>query len=328
VSGLIFLVSEVAVMSARRMAWVCALAGVMACDVGELPGAEDLDGVEARALAGNGVMLNGSRFNGFRLNGFRLNGFRLNGDDGSGNYVELESFDLEQGGVVAHAWLDGSELRVELTNGAVLGGAQLVGAVLKFGMVDGAPGQFKNRLLRIAGAKRLAPGSPVWLYDILVKDAPGPWQPLCEAAGGPTEAIMVGAVWDPTTGSRLAPTSGAVTLACRHAALGKCVEWGYHPWEMADYHQACTRLVRADYCGDGQSHTVDGVLIHVLDEIGVQDEEPGWSFVVEAEWGPGGAVCLDAEATRLPAPELACSLPACGEPFASGGLLQTGVLPP
>src|SRR6202162_534078 len=38
---------------------------------------------------------------------------------------------------------------------------------------------------------------------------------------------------------------------------GKCVRYGYHPWEQApdgrpmrDYYDACVRMVRADYCGD------------------------------------------------------------------------------
>ena len=30
-------------------------------------------------------------------------------------------------------------------------------------------------------------------------------------------------------------------------------------------HEACVRMVRADYCGDGRSHTVDGMAIDVWD---------------------------------------------------------------
>lgn len=316
-------------MSGRRTAWVWVLAVMMACDVDEVSREiADLDEVGARELVSNGFVLNGTRFNGFRLNGFRLNGFRLNGDTNSGNYVDLESFELAQGGTVAYAWLEGSELRVERTNGTILGGAQLVGAVLHFGLVDGGPGTYKNRKVKIAGAAPLAPGSPVWLYDLQIKDVAGAWQPLCETATGSTQAILVGEVWDPGTGARVAPTTDAVTFACRDGAIAKCTEWGYYPWENAEYHQTCTRLVRADYCGDGVSHTVDGVVIHVLDEIGVQEADPGGGYLVEAEWGADGATCLDLEHTRLAAPELTCELPACGEPFASGGLIQTGVVSP
>jgi ADYC domain-containing protein len=48
------------------------------------------------------------------------------------------------------------------------------------------------------------------------------------------------------------------------------VRFGYKPWREAagkprwDYHQACVRMVRADYAGDGIGHTRDGTLIDLL----------------------------------------------------------------
>jgi hypothetical protein len=81
-------------------------------------------------------------------------------------------------------------------------------------------------------------------------------------------------------------------------AIGKCVRAGYKPWKMMpdgrpgrDYHQACTRLIRADYCGDGISHTRDGVRIEIIDRIG-QAEEPGSDLAFEAGWTPQGASCV------------------------------------
>jgi hypothetical protein len=46
--------------------------------------------------------------------------------------------------------------------------------------------------------------------------------------------------------------------------------------------------------------------------------------VIEAEWGPSGAVCLNASNMSLGPQALNCELPACGAPFASGGVLQSG----
>lgn len=300
------------------------IAATMACDVDDIPRADLSDEVSVRELEINGVRLNGFRLNGFRLNGFRLNGFRLNGDSGTGNYIDLEMFQLHQGWTVTNAWLAGSELRVQTSVGTTLVGTQLVGAILHFGLVDGAP---KKRKVKIVGATVQASG--LWLYDLQIKDDIGAWEPLCiNAFGGATQAIMVGEVWDPETGDRVPAESGLVTLACRDAAIGKCAEWGYHPWEWADHHQACTRMVRADYCGDGESHTIDGMAIHVLDEIGVEDLETGTNYTVEAEWGPDGATCLNFEHTRLVGSTMACDPGACGEPFASGGLIQSGVTVP
>ena len=58
---------------------------------------------------------------------------------------------------------------------------------------------------------------------------------------------------------------------------------------LADYHQACTRMLRADYCGDGTPHTVDGTLINIYDGIGIQRDTDDWAF--EAEWTTTGARC-------------------------------------
>jgi hypothetical protein len=59
-------------------------------------------------------------------------------------------------------------------------------------------------------------------------------------------------------------------------------------------HQTCTRLARADYCGDGVPHTENGTLIDVFDPAGIQVgvDDPALSF--EAGWSPDGAVCVSA----------------------------------
>jgi hypothetical protein len=129
------------------------------------------------------------------------------------------------------------------------------------------------------------------------------WQPLCglEPDGSPVTAIPLSGRWDDSVGT---PTGGShiddpdvITFACQHRALAKCVLLGYKPWatkgplSLADHHQACTRLIRADYCGDGVSWTRDGTTIDLYDHIGIQeDTEPSWVF--EAEFRPDGAACV------------------------------------
>ena len=54
-------------------------------------------------------------------------------------------------------------------------------------------------------------------------------------------------------------------------------------------------MVRADYCGDGVPHTVNGTLVDVYDRLSptiqtqATADHPEWG--VEAEWGPDGALC-------------------------------------
>ena len=305
-----------------------AVAGIAGCD------ADDTEAVE---VGDREVDANGFRLNGFRLNGFRLNGFRLNGQvlsDGD-DAIRLDEIRLAKGSkkqtAITSAWLVGSELRAHTDDGKQLTGHQLKG--VEFVFVVEEDGVSTRKTVRIDRVKHL-PGSGLRVYDLEIRAEHGPWQPLClDSQGEPTDAILLDGVWDPATGDRVAPGPGqAMTFACRDAALAKCVEWGYHPWAsadgvpLADHHQACTRAARADYCGDGVPHTYDGVEIHVLDQLGIQTDEG--DYKVEAEWGPDGARCLNAANTRLPDPENACELPACGAAFASGGLIQTGVPTP
>ena len=307
---------------------------------------------------GNGVLLNSFRLNSFRLNSFRLNSFRLNGDPGSEDFIQIVAVDLPGSHVAKHSWIDGSELRVVTQKGKLLAGHSLTGTTIRFAVQE--DGVEHVREVKIAGVEHDKQGKQDkqgkhgkhgkhghhhehgWgdddgavLYDLRIRELPDQaWYPLCgvDGDGDPIAAVLLTDVWDPDTGAKISPRpDDAVTLACVDAALGKCVVWGYQPWAsvdgepLADYHQACTRLVRADYCGTGVSYTEDGTPIHVLDTIGIEDVDPVAEYVVEAEWGPDGAICLNAGNTRIDDVEVACpELPACGESFASGGLIQSG----
>jgi ADYC domain len=58
-----------------------------------------------------------------------------------------------------------------------------------------------------------------------------------------------------------------------------------------DLHQACTRMLRADYCGDGTPHTRDGTPVEIYDTVGIQLPEAGSKLSFEAAWRADGAVC-------------------------------------
>ena len=144
------------------------------------------------------------------------------------------------------------------------------------------------------------------------------FQPLCGVAadGTPVQAIPLAGAWDDSagtpTGGAHADDAGVFTFACEGYALAKCVELGYAPWRtvtecdgaddcaarsLSPFHQACTRMLRADYCGDGTATTRDGTRVDLWDDFGIQtDGAPTWDL--EAEWSPAGAVCV--EETRWP----------------------------
>jgi hypothetical protein len=118
-----------------------------------------------------------------------------------------------------------------------------------------------------------------------------------EPDGKPREAIFIGGEWDTSMGKQGAggkikgEESGAVTIACRRVgAVAKCIDFGYKPWaspELDELHQACVRMVRADFCGDGTTWTKDGNLIDIEDALGIMT--PGRGFVFEATWTKDGA---------------------------------------
>lgn len=117
-------------------------------------------------------------------------------------------------------------------------------------------------------------------------------------------ALAMNGIWNERGAHEAQPDR--FTFACENGAIAKCVDWGYRPWEgirngqsMEDLHQACTRMARADYCGDGHSHTSDGSIIDMYDVLGIQLPTQGPSLkwdpsqaVFEALWQSDGAACL------------------------------------
>ncbi|MCY1069875.1 ADYC domain-containing protein [Nannocystis sp. RBIL2] len=271
--------------------WVVGLCAVGACDgvAQEADPAVALRDQVNNAPALNTAVLNGMRMNGMRMNGTTLNGMRMNGMRMNG--INLNGLNLNGSVLSATGVVNGTS--------QTFTGAQLVGAVIDLD-IDGATWQmrfddiFKNPA---------APTGDVWFYEVSIQ-APGDpnWESLCfDHLGQPTQAIPLANYWDLATGARVADAT-VVTFACRDAVLAKCVEWGYRPWakvgttSLANHHQACTRMARADYCGDGTAHTFTGTPIDIFDKLAPRLQAPATlsrsNWGPEAEWGPNGAVCV------------------------------------
>jgi hypothetical protein len=153
--------------------------------------------------------------------------------------------------------------------------------------------------LRVDGIRADAGDPSLTVYALSVEDPAHGWVPYCDAdAWGSTEAVIVPGSWDLASGRRV--DEGGITVACLSGAIGKCVRFGYRPWKtvdgvsLADAHQACVHMVRADYCGDGRPHTQDGTYIHVYDRLGVQVPAPDRPVELEAGWGKDGATWIEA----------------------------------
>ncbi len=171
----------------------------------------------------------------------------------------------------------------------------------------------------------------VYWYTVSYEASPNNWQPACgtDENGSPVAGVFLEGLWDysqgqPSSGARIAGP-GAFTLACANTALGKCASLSYGPWRDDEYplidealsigesvpinapdlHEACTRMIRADYCGDGTPYTSDGTPIDVFDTYGKNSEWAPW-WDLDAVWGPDGAMCInydpDGSGRRSPDP--------------------------
>jgi hypothetical protein len=237
--------------------------------------------------AGDGLtVMNGSNMNGSNMNGSNMNGSNQNGSElGS---VILWSY-------LGDAWLEGSEL-VVADDRRTRRGRHVIGAT--FTSVSNLD---LDVTLRISDVAPPTAGSDVWHYWVDYLETDGAWYPICSDGDQSLSAIPLGGWWDRQAGvdggGSKVDDPDKFTFACVVVgALGKCVEAGYRPWAEAsgvsldDHHQACVRLMRKDYCGDGTSHTIDGRLVNLYDAVGVQDDTESWVF--EGEWDPDGAICL------------------------------------
>jgi hypothetical protein len=233
--------------------------------------------------------LNGQKLNGTLLANVDLTGVSLAGATSGGTTVS----NLKLAATVFTGTRGTTNLSGTAFAGAIFVGTTSAQTTVKLRVDSIAPGA--------------APNADLLLYKVSYDAGGGVWSPVCgvDVAGTPVAAIPVTGLWDMNqgvkTGGSYIPDIGSFTFACRNAAIGKCVEAGYKPWKSAvgfpslqGHLTSCTRMLRADYCGDGTSWTVDGRLIDMYDYVGIQfDTDPTWTF--EAWWATTGATCVSDE---------------------------------
>lgn len=242
--------------------------------------------------ADNGKDLNGKDLNGKDLNGTDLSNFLVSVNMGPVTHY-LPGNDVR---VYDRVWLDGTSFWT-IENGDTVYGPSFVGAEFTGNLGGGSTVKLRIRSITAAPA----PNDDLRLYDVVYRNGSGVWMPVCQDANGaPLLAMPVQGVWNyqqgvPGGGSKR-EDSERFTFACMGGAIAKCVLWGYRPWAtyngtpLAQYHQACTRMVRADYCGTGTSYTKTGNRINFYDTLGIQQDAADWVF--EATWDVNGAQCF------------------------------------
>jgi hypothetical protein len=271
----------------------CTMVTALAFGCGVEPGNDGDTGQGSEELVSpNGVSLNGVSLNGVSLNGVSLNGVSLNGV--SLNGVSLNGTTLT-GVSVTSSKIVGSK------NGKALKDKDFESAIFTGTLSNG-----QSLKVRIDSATTgAAPNADTAMYGVSYQTSSG-WTRMCgsDTSGNQILAIpMPGTFnsgWGVAGGGSYTADSTQITFGCRGFALAKCVEMGYKYWNkvpgdssrtLLNHTVACTRMLRADYCGDGASWTVNGTPINLYDAAGIQgDTELLWPF--EAEWSQNGASCV------------------------------------
>jgi len=198
---------------------------------------------------------------------------------------------LSFGGAVASERLAGvevvgTELVIHSSGGRAIRGPDLVGA--EIAMTIGGTAAIIARIDAVLQDEK-AVTPDIQLYDLSARDGQGNWQPACgvDPFGG-RHAIL-----------QRAP-DGSLAIWCTEGAHAKCIRLGYRPWatgpdgqSLRPMHSACTRMLRADYCGDNRPTTRTGMYVDLRDIFGIQvrTEDPG-EFRFEAAWDEHGAICV------------------------------------
>jgi hypothetical protein len=187
--------------------------------------------------------------------------------------------------------VEGTAFVLHLPDGRLLKGAELQGATVQLARGDG-----QVTLLHLKSIQPDPRDPEILRHEYQTPDGKGGWKSACEPN-------FYGETWGfPIVLPKGHPgREGAITLTCSSGAVGKCVRLGYKPWakgphgeDLIPYHAACVRMVRADYCGDDQSHTKNGTFIDLYDVLDIQKRESEYhpDFAFEAGWAPDGAVCV------------------------------------
>jgi hypothetical protein len=223
--------------------------------------------------------------------------------------LRIESVDLgaKMSGVpVTGVHIEEGEL-VGLKNGQVVRGSAWAGAFMTGHDVNGAriPLWVQSATL----GTNVPSTHPEWVVDAsgstyvynVYKNVGGEWTPLCKPnVEQRIGAIPVAALWpDGQRGDRVESATD-FTFSCLSGVITKCYRWGYRPWlsspdasyPMKDLHQACTRAARADYCGDGNPHTLENTPVNIFDDLVPVKVDDVTDLLFEAGWTNNGASCL------------------------------------
>jgi hypothetical protein len=285
----------------------------------EADGTQD-EGVDPRI--GGGVWLNtssiGSKaFSEFDLTGQLHDGVRLTG--------ALLKRPNNQWATISTGEVVDGQLRAKVGN-TTYTGAALIGSRWKLQIPDydydhdddddddDDDNGVRNVEIWVSAYTQIAPNEGLYTFQTL--DEQGQPTYICDAdSSGSHAAIPVRDITVNRVTGHISARPKTAYLACTSGAIGKAITWGYKPWQrsLTDF-EVATRMVRADYCFDGNSWTQTGTALQIRDAYDIND----FAFATEPTevvWTRTGVACLTQPRNiTYAAPQITCggqALPIC-----------------
>lgn len=241
----------------------------------------------------NKLFVNGRHVSGKQINGTLTNGRQSNGRQVNGAFET----NVSNNEIISLVFVDAG-------TGTTYKGPDLIGITVVGQLSDGS-----MREVRFAAHDaNTVPGTNLYLVNYVDTG-----ESLCgNRDGQPIWAAILPQQYDETTGSERARDQNKYTFSCRFGAIQRCQELWYlkngtaletyngttRVRNLDDYHAACVRMIRADYCGDGRPHTFDNTTIDFYDHLtngkiattGTTGQD---GFYFESDWDTDGAHCLN-----------------------------------
>lgn len=244
--------------------------------------------------APNRLFVNGRPKDGKQINGILATGRRA---DGRPVYGKFDT-NVSNNEPISLTFID-------TASGVTYKGPDLVGIETTGQLLDGSTRQIRFK----AYDGVTVPATNLYLVEYVDSG-----ESVCGVREGqPIWAAILPQIFDENTGNELASDPTKDTFSCRFGAIQRCQEMYYVKngigveskagtskiRNLDDYHAACIKMLRADYCGDGNAHTFDGTLVDFYDHlVNSNQARTGTSgqdgFYLESEWDIDGAHCLNA----------------------------------
>jgi hypothetical protein len=216
--------------------------------------------------------------------------------------VVLDAVEVKRLGKVDEVWVEtgrifGKKDGLQLVDSAFLGSYWYLRIPKTDGLGNPFPGTEIEVKMHLVGIATAPSGVRLYTWEHMVEGGPKEWTPNCDQdpdvpgvqfASVLTEDIVV----DHKTGA-MEHRPGTAFIGCTSGGVGKAGYWGYPRHEVGlGGLEAAVRMVRADYCGTGDSFTEPGQPLTIEDAWGVSTHPAGVPLKNEALWGKSGALCV------------------------------------